>query len=259
VELFSNAISPCCQKVKMCLYELNLTFDEHEVSLDSKENLSTWFRGINPDATLPALKIGDKVISDSTQICLHLAREFGSGRLMPSDVKSYSKMLSILGLLDEKLHPASACLLWPMCIRPSFLKMEYSDAIELIKAIPNKARQSRQKSLFQKGLDADEVAAGVKTYEAIMSEIDSDLRDMNWLSGDHFGLADISLAPYLQISKQFGWGDLISEYPALEELFSRLSTRPSFKRGVMDSISVESRTSMLIEGRAKSAKIYGLR
>ena len=78
MKLFSNAVSPCCQKVKMCLYELNLTFCETEVSLQSKENLSAWYTKLNPNGTIPALQVGDKVIGDSTKICLYLDKNFGN-------------------------------------------------------------------------------------------------------------------------------------------------------------------------------------
>ena len=259
MKLFSNAVSPCCQKVKMCLYELNLTFCETEVSLQSKENLSAWYTKLNPNGTIPALQVGDKVIGDSTKICLYLDENFGNNQLMPSDKAMFRKVASTLKLIDQKLHPASACLLWPMAIRPHLLEMEPDAALALIKSIPDQKRRDRQKNLFYEGLDAADVSNGVRVYRDIISKIDFLLRDMEWLSGDALGLADIALAPYLQLSHQFGWGDLFSDFEAVSRLFSKLEPRKSFKNGVIGSVTPEKRASFLIEGKASKCKILSMR
>ena len=259
MKLFSNAVSPCCQKVRMCLHELNLTYCEVEVSLQNKENLSTWYKKINPAGTLPVLQVDDKVISDSTKICLYLIEEHGNNELMPSDQESFILVNSTLALIDKRLHPASACLLWPMAIRPYLIEMESDKALALIKSIPDKKRQDRQKNLLHFGLDADDVCVGVRTYRDIMSKIDMHLKDMEWLSGDTFGLADIAVAPYLQLSKQFGWEDLFSDCAAVVRLFSKLSSRSSFRKGVVASVSAEKRASFLAKGRANRDKVLSMR
>jgi glutathione S-transferase len=83
------------------------------------------------------------------------------------------------------------------------------------------------------GLDAPDVADGVKTYMKTIQDMEKSLEKSRWVVGDNFSLADVSLAPYFQTLLQFGWTALYEKrYPRVGDWVARCSAREAYKQGV---------------------------
>lgn len=69
----------------------------------------------------------------------------------------------------------------------------------------------------------------VKTFDAMLGDIDVVLADNAWLAGTAFSLADIAVIPYVNRLEAF---DMLSrwhpERPRVMDWFERMKARPSF-------------------------------
>jgi len=65
------------------LEEVGAAYEYIEVDLKRGEGRKPWFLAINPAGKVPVLIDGDRVITESAAICLHLAEKFPESRLLP--------------------------------------------------------------------------------------------------------------------------------------------------------------------------------
>lgn len=56
----------------MALYEKNVDFEPIVIDITKGEQYSPWFLEINPRGEIPVLKVGDRIIPDSTRILDYL-------------------------------------------------------------------------------------------------------------------------------------------------------------------------------------------
>jgi glutathione S-transferase len=72
LELYTNPMSPCAQKVRIVLAEKGLEWTPHQVSLKDKENLEPWYLELNPLGVVPTLVHDGKPVIESSIICEYL-------------------------------------------------------------------------------------------------------------------------------------------------------------------------------------------
>ena len=62
--LYHNDMSLCAQKVRICLAEKGLEWEDRHIALRSGEHQKEWYRKLNRRAVVPTLIDGDKVITE---------------------------------------------------------------------------------------------------------------------------------------------------------------------------------------------------
>ena len=62
--LYHNDMSLCAQKVRVCLAEKKLPWDDRHIVLRSGEHQKPWYVKLNRRAVVPTLLDGDKVITE---------------------------------------------------------------------------------------------------------------------------------------------------------------------------------------------------
>src|SRR5713226_5997898 len=88
--LYGVNASPFVRKVRVALAEKNVPY-EHEVVIPV--NVSPEFRKMSPLGKIPALRDGDKALSDSSVICAYLERAHPTPALYPADPYEYARAL----------------------------------------------------------------------------------------------------------------------------------------------------------------------
>src|SRR6188472_549198 len=109
--LYHNDMSLCAQKVRVCLAEKGLPWEDRHIVLRDGTHQEDWYRKLNPRAVVPTLIDGDKVIPESNVILEYLEEAFPEPRLSPRDAYGRARMRLWTRQLDEDLHDASAAII----------------------------------------------------------------------------------------------------------------------------------------------------
>ncbi len=237
ITLYTHTMSPCAQKVRIVLAEKSLGWEAHSIDLQNKENLEPWYLALNPLGVVPTLVHEDRPIIESSIICEYLEDSFPQPSLRPVSPLATARMRFWLKHIDIKLHPSCGALQWPLVMRPTLLKKTEEEQQRLIDQIPEEPRRERQRRLLALGLEAPDVVGSVKVYRDTIQKMEEALLKQSWLTGDQFGLADCAMSPYFQTLDQFGWLEILNDYPSVDDWFVRVRSRESFQHAVAADFS----------------------
>lgn len=232
LELYTHPMSPCAQKVRLALAEKSLAWEPRPVNLAQKENLRPEYLKLNPKGVVPTLVHDGAVVIESSVICEYLEDAFPDTCLRPVRALDTARMRLWMKHVDEKLHPACGALQWTLLMRPALLEKTPAEAEALIARVPEKARRERQFRLYRQGLDAPDVADGIRVYDQTLMDMEAALRESEWLAGEQYSLADVAVLPYFQTLMQFGWQALYAQRPRVGDWLARGLARPSYDEAI---------------------------
>lgn len=93
IDLYT-ASTPNGWKASVCLEELALPYNVHDIDLRSNQQKTAQFLAINPNGRIPAIVDDGFAVFESGAILIYLAEL--AGRLMPTDVKGRSEVIQWL-------------------------------------------------------------------------------------------------------------------------------------------------------------------
>jgi glutathione S-transferase len=100
---------------------------------------------------------------------------------------------------------------------------------ERLMKMPDAARRERQRALIDKGIETPFFRDHIKVFDKAFTEMETQLGKTKWLASNTFSLADIEITPYVERIDRLGLAGMWENRPRLDDWFSRIKTRPSFK------------------------------
>ncbi len=242
VMIYTIPPSLCSQRVRMTLCEKGVRYSEHVMDMSRGENLEPDYIKLNPRALVPTMTFGSRVIFDSATIMCFANNYFSGPELMPTDAAAFERMHRWIRRSDDfpvrgfhyRSHLASGL--------PDYVRVAMRDNI--IKACE---LYPEYRSLYDLKL-ADwedlanwvaspaDLAAGDRLAQELADDVERDLHHGNYLLGEQFSLADITVF-ILLIRLQCGcgaplWGGTLR--PALADYIERLKIRDSYDVAVLE-------------------------
>lgn len=91
----------------IALQEVGASFVAKPISFNKKEHHFPEFLAINPEGKVPALLIGDRVLTEVAAILYYLARKYPEARLWPEgDLEQEAQVVSWMSFIASTLHPS---------------------------------------------------------------------------------------------------------------------------------------------------------
>jgi glutathione S-transferase len=118
LKLYNAPHSTCSQKVRICLAEKGLPFEDIRLDLGKgKDQLKPEYLKLNPNGVVPTLVDDGDVIIDSSVICEYLDEKYSEPKLAPEDVVQRAKMRAWMRYLEEVPTAAvrSPLSTWAFC------------------------------------------------------------------------------------------------------------------------------------------------
>ena len=146
---------------------------------------------INPMGKVPAIKHGDKVVTECAAICAYLADAFPDAGLAPvlSDRASYYRWLFFFaGPVESAVVNSSMNVVVP---------------------------------------EDKQGMVGYGSLETVLDTIETALGSSDHIAGERFSAADVYVGAHIGWGMQFG---TIEKRPAFEEYYAKVSERPAFLR-----------------------------
>ncbi len=200
--------APSPRRIRIFLAEKGIEIETVEVDLANREQLGAEFRKINPDCTVPVLELDDGTrLTEVFAICQYLESTFPDPALLGSS--------------------ATECALVTMWNT----KIEHQGLAAMAETLRNRAKGMKGRALT--GPDDFEqipelIDRGRRRFEIFMDRMDRQLKDSEFVVGDAFTIADISLLVAIDfaawskvsIGEQMinlrRWYDLVSARPGAQ-------------------------------------------
>ena len=228
--LYNAAHSTCSQKVRICLAEKSLPYEDIRLDLGKgKDHLKSEYLKINPNGVVPTLIDDGNIIIDSSVICEYLDEKYPAVRLMPEDLVQRAKMRAWMRFLEEV--PTAAVRV------PSF-NMGFLPRYEGLSREQFEAQQSDIRPIHKQfyrrmgpgGFKKEDVEASLDQLGNTCRRMNEALAAGPWLLGTQYSLADIVVAPLIDRVADLGFTEIWDrKYQRVTEWYQRMQARPAFK------------------------------
>ena len=226
--LYHNDMSLCAQKVRVCLAEKGLAWEDRHIVLRDGTHQQPWYRKLNPRAVVPTLVDGDAVVPESNVILEDLEETYPEPRLSPKDSHGRARMRLWTRQLDEDLHDASAAIIsFGIAFRHQYLERGELGT-KMLEQIPNLFKRERRRDVIEKGPDSQHFVIAVQRMVQFLDEMEEALAEHRWMVSDEYTLADVAFTPYLLRLEHLSILGMIAERPRVADWYVRCQARPSF-------------------------------
>jgi glutathione S-transferase len=230
--LYHNDMSLCAQKVRVCLAEKKLEWEDRHIVLRSGEHQKDWYRKLNRRAVVPTLIDGEYVIPESNVILEYLEDRFPDPPLQPKDPYGRAKVRLWIKQLDEDIHDASAAILsFGIAFRHQYLQRGEMGR-QMLEQIPNIFKRERRRDVIEKGPQSQHFFVALQRMIQLLEEMEESLSEHNWLAGAAYTLADVAFTPYLARLEHLNLLRMVAPYSKVSNWYARCQQRRSFQDAI---------------------------
>lgn len=231
LKLYNAPHSTCSQKVRICLAEKNLPFEDIRLDLGKgKDHLKPEYLKLNPNGVVPTLVDGDDAIIDSSVICEYLDEKYPEVRLTPADVVQRARMRAWMRYLEEVPTAAVRVPSFNMAFLPRFEGLDRA-RFEAEEAGPRPIRKHFYRRMGSNGFKPEDVEASLEQIAATCARMHAALGTGPWLLGQAYTLADVIVAPLIDRMADLGFSGVWQDkYPRVADWYARMKARPAFRK-----------------------------
>ncbi|WP_315831748.1 glutathione S-transferase family protein [Bradyrhizobium prioriisuperbiae] len=225
--LYNNAYSTCSQKVRLCLHEKALDWDDRQINFRLQEHLAPEYLKLNPNGVVPTLVHDGSPVVDSSVIMEYLDEVFPDTPMTPRDPVARGQMRAWMRYFEEV--PTVAVRF------PSFNQAFVRHFRELDETEFNGAADARplRKHFFQQmgqqGFSKRDVRNALERFRNTAVRMDTALQDGRpWLLGDQLTIADACVAPLFDRMDDLGLAWLWERQLHTAGWLDRYRARPAY-------------------------------
>jgi glutathione S-transferase len=231
LRLYNAPHSTCSQKVRICLAEKSLPFEDIRLDLGkNKDQLKPEYLRLNPNGVVPTLVDNGNVIIDSSVICEYLDEKYPAPKLTPDDVVDRAKMRAWMRYLEEVPTAAVRVPSFNMGFLPRFAGLDRT-RFEAEQADIRPIRKHFYRRMGTTGFKRADVEAALEQIANTCARMDAALADGPWLMGAQYTLADIVVTPSIDRMADLGFAGIwTGKYPRMTDWYARMQARPAFQK-----------------------------
>lgn len=198
----------CSMAPHIALVEAGAKFSTVHVALGKGEQHSSTYLEVNPHAQVPALAIGDEMLTENIAIAYWIDKAYPDVHLLPAQTRdAKAQVLAIFAWLNSSVHPAFGPLFHP------------------------------ERFVNDKQAQADLTQHAREKIARHFDEINDRLRGREWLF-DTFSIVDCYLFAMANWAQNVFRMDLAGKSPHLHAHFERMLSRPSVKQVLKDEVEL---------------------
>ena len=204
IKLFYQSGS-CSLAPHIALEETGATFTPTLVDFNSSEQRSPAYLKINPKGRVPALAIGDWVLTENPAILQFIAQSYPDAKLWPTDLRAQAKCLKWMAWLSSGVH------------------VTYAHVRRAERYAANEATIAEVR------------AKGAISTRGIWGDVETRMAGLTgpWIAGDQFTVVDgYALVFWMWGNGQYLGYNMAQDFPAWTAHARRLSARTAVQRAL---------------------------
>lgn len=215
-------------KVRFCLAEKGLDWQEHRTVLGRFENLTPEYLKINPGGVVPTLLHNGQVILESTVINEYLDEVFPSPPLKPATPLECARMRVWTKYQDEVIHHSVRPATFQLMIKQRFKGQSEQEMDRRVATHPLPERRKAYREWTTGPLDVDAVRTAISQMKDIVLRMEKSLSESSWLAGDSFSLADIAVATFVDRVEHLQFDFLWDSQLGVQDWIRRIKERDTY-------------------------------
>jgi glutathione S-transferase len=229
--LYDSPGSPCARRVRAVLLEKGLAWTTRLVDLTRMEQKRPEYLALNPNGVVPTLVHGARVLYESNVITEYLDDVFPAPPLYPRDpwARAQAKMWQAFELAMAKdFRP----LMYLRVIGPfDRLRPRAEVLADARRSTDDPAHLDWVRRVWD-----DEVVSATETrhLESLLVQrldrLEAALAGRDWLVGDQYSIADLSVAPRVQMYPLVQLPLEPNRHPRVCAWLARVGARPAFRQ-----------------------------
>jgi glutathione S-transferase len=230
LKLYNAPHSTCSQKVRICLHEKALPFEDIRLDLGKgKDQLKPEYLKLNPNGVVPTLVDDSDVIVDSSVICEYLDEKYPSPKLTPDDAARRAQMRAWMRYFEEVPTVAVRVPSFNMGFLPRFAGLS-EEQFQAEQSDIRPVRKHFYRRMGTKGFKRADVEAALEQIDSTCARMEKALDNGPWLMGDQYTIADIVVTPSIDRMNDLGYGNIWDEkYPGVAAWYAQIRARPAFQ------------------------------
>jgi glutathione S-transferase len=208
IKFYDYKMAPSPRRARIILAEKNVPHESVEINMMAGEQMSDSYRAVNPNCTVPAIKIEDgTVLIDNAGIAVYLEETYPEPALMGVSTMDKVEIASWNSQVEHEMGGAI-----PNALRNSNPHMKD-------RALPGPVNYKQIPELAERGLTQ---------IDAFMDKLEKRLDGRDFIAADTLSLADISAVCFLDFANVVG-KRITDVHPNIRRWRAALAQRPSFK------------------------------
>jgi glutathione S-transferase len=199
MHVFGGLPSPFVRKVCLVLEEKGLEYQLTQLAPHSDDPA---FCACSPFGKIPGFADGDYSLCDSTAIVAYLEAQYPERAVLPAEPRARGRAVWLDEFTDTIFGASALKILFNRFVAPRLLKIPFSEE----QALEGEAELPRS-----------------------LDYIESIVPGQGWLLGEHFTLADISVASMFRSLAYVGQEPEPGAYPKTAAWYTRVRERPAWQ------------------------------
>lgn len=220
--------STCSQKVRLCLAEKDLPYEQRVLDLRRFDQLEPSFLALNPAGYVPVLEHDGFVLAESTVINDYLDDCFPQMPLRPSAPRGRAEVALWNRHVDEVTSPAIKLPSFEQNIRPALASRPTAEIEAAVARMPNPETARNWREAAHGGIASDRLTQARAALGETLDRMESTLTRGPWLIGEQYTLADVNMAPFVHRLTALEGYFLPRDWPRVAAWYDRLRARPAF-------------------------------
>ncbi|MDP6843801.1 MAG: glutathione S-transferase N-terminal domain-containing protein [Rhodospirillales bacterium] len=224
--------STCSRRVRICLAEKQIEWQSRHVDIAKKmEQLEPWYQKLNANGVVPTIDHDGNLVIESNIIIQYLDEAFPGPSLTPEDPLKRARMRELFDRFEQVVHANINVISYNRRHLPRVQHLSDDERRAMIMKKGDADKRRIMLERLQHGVSEEDEARAEARLANVLDELEAMLDGRDWLLGDDFSLADISIAPFIERFEANRLDRLVdfSVRPRLGTWWTRLQARAGFR------------------------------
>lgn len=179
-------------KPMLALAEKGVAFESHYLDLLNFDQHKPEYLKVNPAGTIPAMRHGSRVLTESTAIMEYADDAFDGPKLMPEDPRDRWRVRWWMKFMDQWLAPSFSMIGWSVFVGPSVRSRDPAELEAAIERIPLPERRVAWRKAIHGSFSDEEMVESRRRVALGIRMLEDELTKREWLASDRYSLADVN-------------------------------------------------------------------